>query len=102
MKYCYLLGKEGYVFGSGGLFVCLFVCGLHYSKHLEQIRMKFYEGVLRSTVKNFDGDVGILRWVNEQTNTPSTIVLAYPDHGTGNDQEPLGLAFHHQGPAFLQ
>ena len=59
MKYCYLLGKRGYVFGSIGLNVCLFACGLHYSKRLEQIRMKLYEGVLCSTVTkllNFDDD----------------------------------------------
>ena len=64
MKYCYLLGKRGYVFGSIGLYVCLFVCGIHYSKLLKQIRMKLYEGVLCSTGKkllNFDGDLGTLR-----------------------------------------
>ena len=33
---------------------------------------------------------------------PTTIVLAYPDSGAGNDQEPLWLAVHHQGQAFLQ
>ena len=34
--------------------------------------MKFYGGVLGSTMKNwlnFGGDMGILRWVNEQKNT---------------------------------
>ena len=53
---CYLLGKEGYVFGSVGLsvclFVCLFVCGQHYSKSYERIGMKFYGWVLSSTRKN--------------------------------------------------
>ena len=42
--------------------------------------MKFYGGVLGSTMKNwlnFGGDLGILRWVNEQKNT--RIVVAYPD-----------------------
>ena len=66
----YLLGKGGYVFGSVGLFVCLSVCG-HYSKSYERIEMKFYGGVLGSTTKNwlnFGGDLGILRWVNEQKN----------------------------------
>ena len=28
----YLLGKGGYVFGSAGLFVCLFSCKHHHSK----------------------------------------------------------------------
>ena len=32
----------------------------------------------------------------------TVIVLAYPVRGAGIDQELLGLAFHHQGPAFLQ
>ena len=50
--YCYLLGKGGYVFGSVGLSVCLFVCGQHYSKSYERIGMKFYAGVLGSTMKN--------------------------------------------------
>ena len=34
------------------LFVCLFVCGQHYSKSYEWIGMKFYGGVLGSTMKN--------------------------------------------------
>ena len=45
----YLLGKEGYVFGSVGLSVS--VCGQHYSKSYERIGMKFYGGVLGSTMK---------------------------------------------------
>ena len=51
------------VFGSIGLFVwfvclfvclsvCLSVCGQHYSKGYERIGMKFYGGVLGSTMKN--------------------------------------------------
>ena len=32
--------------------VCMFVCGQHYSKRYEQIGMKFYGGVLGSTMKN--------------------------------------------------
>ena len=48
----YLLGKGGYVFGSVGLSVCLSVCGQHYSKSYERIEMKFYGGVLGSTIKN--------------------------------------------------
>ena len=51
------------------LFVCLFVCGQHYSKSYERIGMKFYGGVLDSTMKNrlnFGGDLGTLRWLNEQ------------------------------------
>ena len=34
------------------LFVCLSVCGQHYSKSYERIGMKFYGGVLGSTMKN--------------------------------------------------
>ena len=48
----YLLGKGGYVFGSVGLSVCLFVCEQHYSKSYERIGMKFYGQVLSSTSKN--------------------------------------------------
>ena len=55
------------------LFVCLSVClsvyGQHNSKSYEWIGMKFCGGVLGSTMKNwlhFGGDLGILRWVNEQ------------------------------------
>ena len=65
----YLLGKGGYVFGSVGLSVCLFVCEQHYSKSYERIGMKFYGRVLSSTSKNwlnFGDDLGIVRWVNEQ------------------------------------
>ena len=44
---CYLLCKGGYVFDSGGLVICLFVClsvyvRQHYSKRYEQIVTKFY------------------------------------------------------------
>ena len=48
----YLLGKGGYVFGSVGLSVSLFVCEQHYSKSYERIGMKFHGGVLGSTMKN--------------------------------------------------
>ena len=34
------------------LFVCLSVCGQHYSKSYERIGMKCYGGVLGSTIKN--------------------------------------------------
>ena len=34
------------------LLVCLSVCGQHYSKSYERIGMKFYGGVLGSTMKN--------------------------------------------------
>ena len=47
----YLLGKGCYLFGSVGLFICLSVCG-HYSKSYERIGMKFYGGVLGSTMKS--------------------------------------------------
>ena len=76
------------------LFVCLFVCGQHYSKSYERIGMKFYGRVLSSTSKNwlnFGGDLGIVRWVNEQKNT--VIVVAYPDRGEGNDPEPFSFFF---------
>ena len=79
--------------------------------------MKFYGGVQSSTRKNwlnFGGDLGIVRWVNEQKNT--IIVVAYPDRGAGDDPEPFfffffffflgggggGLLFHNQGSTFLQ
>ena len=32
---------------------------------------------------------------------PTTLVVALPDRGAGNDPEALGLAFHHQGPTFI-
>ena len=78
--------------------------------------MKFYGRVLSNTKKNwlnFGGDLGIVRWVNEQKNT--VIVVAYPDCGAGNDPELFlfiyfflffyfrGWAvFHNQGSTFLQ
>ena len=37
---------------ASSLFVCLSVCGQHYSKSYEWIGMKFYGGVLSSTMKN--------------------------------------------------
>ena len=57
---------------------------------------------------NFGGDLGILRWVNEQKNT--IIVVSYPDRGAGNDPKLFflggsgggGVVFHHQGSTFLQ
>ena len=45
------------------LSVCLSVCG-HYSKSYERIGVKFYGGVLCSTMKSrlhFGGDLSILR-----------------------------------------
>ena len=56
--------------------------------------MKFYGGVQSSTRKNwvnFGGDLGIVRWVNEQKNT--IIVVVYPDRGAGNDPEPIFFIF---------
>ena len=92
------------------LLVCLFVCGQHYSKSYERIGMKFYGRVLSSTKKNwlnFGGDLGIVRWVNEQKNT--VIVVAYPDCRAGNDPEPFfffffrgWVVFRNQGSTFLQ
>ena len=51
----YLLGKGGYIFGSVGLSVCLFVClsvNNITQKSYERIGMKFYGRVLSSTSKN--------------------------------------------------
>ena len=75
--------------------------------------MKFYGGVQSSTRKNwlnFGGDLGIVRWVNEQKNI--IIVVACPDRGAGNDPEHIyiyifflgrgGVVFHNQGSTFLQ
>ena len=115
----YLLGKGGYIFGSVSLSVCLSVylsvclsvCGQHYSKSYERIGMKFCGGVLGRTMKNwlnFGGDLGILKWVQENT----IIVVAYPDRGAGNDPKlfffeggGVGggfVVFHQQGSTFLQ
>ena len=38
-------------FGSVRLSVCLFVCGQHYLKRYKRIGVKFYGGVLGSTMK---------------------------------------------------
>ena len=65
--------------------------------------MKFYGGVLSSTRKNwlnFGGDLGIVRWVNEQKTT--IIVVAYPDRGAGNDPEPFFYLFFFRGGSLLQ
>ena len=51
--------------------------------------MTFYGGVQSSTRKNWlniGGDLGIVRWVNEQKKPPK-IVVANPDRGVGNDPE---------------
>ena len=67
------LAKGGYVLVvSVCLSVCLSVSGQYYSKRCEWIAMKFYRGVWGGTMKNwlyFGGDMGLLRWVNEQQNT---------------------------------
>ena len=60
--------------------------------------MKFYGRVLSSTRKNwlnFGGDLGIVRWVNEQKNT--VIVVAYPDRGAGNNPELFFFFFRGVG-----
>ena len=52
--------------------------------------MKFYEGVPGGKMNkwlNFGGDLGLLRWVNEQN---TIIVVSYPDQGAGNDPQALG------------
>ena len=93
------------------LSVCLWTTLL---KSYERIGMKFYGRVLSSTRKNwlnFGGDLGIVRWVNEQKYT--VIVVAYPDRGEGNDPEPFfffffffffsgWVVFRNQGSTFLQ
>ena len=87
------------------LSVCLFVCGQHYSKSYERIGMKFYGRVLSSTRNNwlnFGGDLGIVRWVNEQKNTVIAVVMIQNPFfffflGGGG-----GVVFHNQGSTFLQ
>ena len=61
--------------------------------------MKFYGDVLvvQWRTLNFGGDLGLLRWVNEQ----KTPAVAWSDRGAGNDPEPLRLAFHHKGSTFI-
>ena len=64
--------------------------------------MKFYGRVLSSTRKNwlnFGGDLGIVRWVNEQKNT--VIVVAYPYRGEGNDPELFFFFFLFRGVGSL-
>ena len=49
--------------------VCLSVCLWTALLSYEQITMKFYEGVQggkMNTWLNFGGDLGLLKWVNEQ------------------------------------
>ena len=60
------------------------------------------EGMVGGTMKkwlNFRGNLGLLRWVNEQKNT--MIAVASRDRGAGNDPEALGLALHYHGPTFI-
>ena len=61
------LGKGGYVYGSVGLFVCLFVSNI--AKKL----WTYYDGILwkgprwySEELISFGGNLGFLRWVNEQ------------------------------------
>ena len=96
------------------LSVCLSVNNIT-QKVMNGLGWNFMDGSCSSTSKNwlnFGGDLGIVRWVNEQKNT--VIVVAYPDRGEGNDPEPfyffilffyfLGgwVVFHNQGSTFLQ
>ena len=63
------LAKEVMFLVALELSVCLSVCVQHYSKSYERIGLKFYGGVLGSTMKwlkVIGGDLGILRRVNEQ------------------------------------
>ena len=50
-SYSYLIGKRRLYFWCVGLSVCLSVYGQHYFKCYEWIGMKFYGGVLGSTMK---------------------------------------------------
>ena len=61
--------------------------------------MKFYGDVLvvQWRTLNFGGDLGLLRWVNKQ----KAPAVAWSDRGACNDPEPLGLAFHYKGSAFI-
>ena len=61
--------------------------------------MKLYADVLvvQWRTLNFGGDLGLLRWVNEQ----KAPAVAWSDRGAGNDLELLGLAFHHKGSTFI-
>ena len=75
------------------LSVCLSVDNIT-QKVMNGLGWNFYGRILSSTRKNwlnFGGDLGIVRWVNEQKN--SLIVVAYPDRGEGNDPEPLFFFF---------
>ena len=54
----------------------------------------------RTNWTNFGGDQSIFRWVNNKKYTIG--VIACPGRGgAGHDPEGLGLALHHQDPAFI-
>ena len=48
---------------------------------------------------NFGGDLGLLKMSKLAKN--AIIVVAWPDHGAGDDPETLGLALHHHGPTYI-
>ena len=74
--------------------VGLFVCKQHYLECYQQIAMTFYGGVKGGAMKhwwNCGGDLGFIRWVNEQKNI---IVVLCSDRGAGNDPETSALAIY--------
>ena len=62
--------------------------------------MKFYGVVRVGTIKNCLNVGGSLGLINKGAKN-AIIVVAWPDHGAGNDPEALGLALHHHGPTFI-
>ena len=94
------LAKGGYVFGSVGLSVCL------QTTLLKTLWMDWDEILWRSP-RQYNEEL-IKFWLSFRTSEVSTwtkntiIAVVWPDHDAGNDPEPLGLAFHHQGSTFLQ
>ena len=54
----------------------------------------------RKKLLNFGGNLGLLRFGKKNTKNSNT-VAACCGRSKGNDPEALGLAFHHQGPTFI-
>ena len=100
-------GKGGYVFGSVGLsnclFVCLFVCGQHYSKKLW---MDWDEMYWKGPGWHNEELIKFWWWSRYSKMSKcaknTILVVAQPGRGAGNDPEPLHLelAFHYQGSTF--
>ena len=84
------LAKGSYVLGRI-LSSCLFVSNIA-KKRYEWNAMKFYGEVWGGSMKNwwnFGGDWGLLGWLSKTLNNICP------------DPEPLGVAFHHQCPTFI-